>query len=171
MIFLAGTCMFTRLPFYTFFACGLSFLISCKDTEKESVGKINNISYIKEQPITPESLSGCYQSTIKKDTAFLRLTFTNDSLFTGQLMYNHFEKDKNTGTLKGIWRDSILLADYSFNSEGVTSTREVIFKIKDHYLVEAYGEMKQIKNKSVFNDPGNLFYNIEHPFYEIECEK
>ena len=76
----------------------------------------------------PLVLNGCYQMTLKRDTVNLQLN-VNDTIVTGDLQYDFFEKDRNEGTLKGVLRNDIITGDYTFQSEGTTSVREVIFKI------------------------------------------
>ena len=52
----------------------------------------------------PFVLTGCYQMTLKKDTAFLNLQVV-DTTVTGILNYRFFEKDQNKGTLQGVLRN------------------------------------------------------------------
>lgn len=117
---------------------------------------------------TPLVLTGCYEMTMKKDSAFLDLQVT-DTVVTGTLTFDFFEKDRNKGTLQGVLRNDHILADYTFQSEGVTSVREVVFKIKDSTLVQAHGELKEAGSKLVFVDKENLQYEETHPFIKVAC--
>jgi hypothetical protein len=92
----------------------------------------------------------CYALT-GKDTVFLKLEkFPN--VVTGALSYKIKEKDSNKGTIDGVLRGDTLLADYTFASEGTTSTRQVIFLIKDGMATEGYGSMEEKKGKMQFKD-------------------
>lgn len=116
----------------------------------------------------PLNLNGCYQMTMKRDTADLNLT-VKDSLVTGTLDYQFFEKDKNTGILKGVLRNNKIYADYTFQSEGVTSVREVIFKIQNGALLQASGDLTEANGKVVFKDVTALDYNNIFPFVKVDC--
>lgn len=114
-------------------------------------------------------LTGCYQMILKRDTATLELD-VKDSTVTGTLQYRWFEKDWNEGTLKGHVRQDRIHADYSFHSEGVTSVREVVFRIaEDGSLVEGFGDLVQQDRKLVFADKEALQYQETHPFLPIPC--
>lgn len=114
-------------------------------------------------------LSGCYQMTLKRDTATLQLEL-QDSTVTGTLEYRWFEKDWNKGTLHGVLRQDRIHADYTFRSEGITSVREVVFQIaEDGSLVEGFGDLVQKEGKLVFADKQALQYQVNHPFLPIPC--
>lgn len=113
-------------------------------------------------------LEGCYEMTLKRDTATLSLHL-QDSIVTGNLRYNWYEKDDNTGTIKGVLRDSLIFADYTFESEGLTSVREVIFKIQEDGLLQASGELEDRNGKIVFRNPSSLQYTYSSPFVKVAC--
>jgi len=118
---------------------------------------------------TPIVLAGCYQMTMKNDSAWLDLT-VNDTIVTGKLKYNLYEKDSNTGTINGVVRDNMIYADYTFQSEGITSIREVIFKISGDTLIQAFGDLAEKNGKVVFTDKNNLQYINTSPFIKGNCE-
>lgn len=118
--------------------------------------------------VQPFVLTGCYEMTMKKDSAFLDLQ-VEDTLVSGTLDFNFFEKDRNRGTLKGVLRNDRILADYTFSSEGVTSVREVIFLIKNGTLLNAYGALKEQGGKLVFADREDLQYGEANPFIKVPC--
>lgn len=113
-------------------------------------------------------LDGCYQMTIKRDTANMKLNIVNSTV-TGDLVYDWNEKDGNAGTLKGVLRDSLIFADYSFQSEGMTSVREVIFKIKDDSLQWGYGNITEKEGKIIFRDRDKIQFDSNSPFIKIPC--
>lgn len=116
----------------------------------------------------PFALAGCYEMTFKKDSAFLDLQL-DDTLVKGELTFNLFEKDKNTGTIQGVLRNDKIFADYTFQSEGVTSVREMILQIKDGTLLQAYGDLKEENGKLVFVDQDKLQYQNANPFIKVAC--
>jgi hypothetical protein len=114
-------------------------------------------------------LGGCYQMILKRDTATLELDL-KDSTVTGTLQYRWFEKDRNEGTLRGILREDAIHADYSFQSEGGTTVREVVFRIgEDGSLQEGFGDLVPRQGKLVFADKQALQYQVSHPFLSIPC--
>ena len=118
----------------------------------------------------PLVLSGCYEMVMKQDTASLVLHVT-DTTVTGNLNFHWYQKDRNEGTLKGVLRNDMIYADYSFQSEGLTSVREIIFKIKDTTLLQGTGELAEQNGKIVYQDKENLSFNETYPFIKVACNK
>ena len=116
----------------------------------------------------PFALAGCYEMTMKKDSAFMQLQL-EDSVVSGTLNFHFFEKDRNTGTFKGVLRGDRILADYTFQSEGVTSVREIVFKIKDTMLLHGFGELKEEGGKLVFENVDAVQYQMANPFIKTDC--
>ncbi len=102
--------------------------------------------------------------SLKQDTATLSLNTTGDSV-TGSLSYHWYERDDNDGTFKGIIKnDSIILANYTFQSEGITSVRQVVFKIKDSVLLQGYGEQFTKNDTALFRDVNLVIFDTKNPF-------
>lgn len=116
----------------------------------------------------PVVLEGCYQMVVQRDTATLYLDVAGTAI-SGKLVYNHYEKDDNEGSFKGELRDNLLIADYLFRSEGVTSTRKVAFKIRDSVLLEGYGEVLQRDAREIYQHTDRLQFDSTHPFRKIDC--
>lgn len=116
----------------------------------------------------PVVLAGCYEMTMKRDTAFLSLQ-VQDTVVSGKLRFHWYARDGNVGTIKGVLRDSLIVADYTFESEGLTSVREVIFKIEGPVLQQAVGELEERDGKIVFRDHAQLQYMRTYPFVKIAC--
>ncbi|KAA5533953.1 putative periplasmic lipoprotein [Paenimyroides baculatum] len=102
--------------------------------------------------------SGMYNYQENGTTVTLQLMVDGNKA-SGNLMYALKEKDRNSGTFIGEIKDGILLADYTFSSEGVLSERQVAFKLTETSAVEGYGDVEQINGKMVFKDPANLEYD------------
>ena len=103
----------------------------------------------------PVRLEGCYQSVVQRDTATLYLNIIGNEV-TGKLVYNHYEKDDNTGSIKGELRDNHIYADYIFQSEGGTSAREVAFKLQDTVLQEDHLAAALLYRATAFQQHGVL---------------
>ncbi len=94
------------LAAFLFIACNTGVPIN--STEKDSTLTRSE----KPKPAT-SSISGCYAMTNNKDSATMKLN-ENGNKVSGNLIINLFEKDKNSGTLDGIIKDGLLIADYTF---------------------------------------------------------
>ena len=110
--------------------------------------------------ISPAELSHttCYSYVNKNDTVLLKTTTINSTV-TGILTYNYYQKDKNKGTIQGQMKGELLLADYTFFSEGVQSVRQVAFKKNWNTFIEGYGESEEKEGKMVFKTNAKLNFS------------
>jgi hypothetical protein len=93
-----------------------------------------------------------------------------DGFINGTLVYNYFEKDKNKGTLQGRMKGELLIADYTFASEGVESVRQVVFKQHGDTFTEGYGEVQVINGKSSFKNLDSLDFGHSFILRKIDCK-
>lgn len=116
-------------------------------------------------------LSGtnCYLYAGEADTVSLKLTHDGDSV-SGYLDYRLKEKDKNTGTIKGKMNGNILIAEYTFFSEGVQSTRQVAFKLDGDSFFEGYGESYNQNDKAYFRNTDALNFEGSMELAEVACQ-
>lgn len=108
----------------------------------------------------------CYSYNGNGNKIELQLHVTSDSV-SGTLNYSLAEKDSNTGTLKGKLVNNVLIADYTFQSEGMESLRQAAFKLKDNKWIEGYGEMT--KDGTHFKDVAHLKFTPTMPLSKINC--
>ncbi len=150
----------------------LLFISACNSQQDNVTSRdvIKDSSNSKEINSAMSNMNGCYTSILKKDTATLKINTTNDDKVSGDLVYKHFEKDNNSGTIKGKVQDSLIIAEYTFQSEGMTSVREVVFKIKGENLVEGYGDINMNGDTARFKDLSQLKYQNGQPFVKGECK-
>ena len=111
---------------------------------------------------TTEPIIGCYVAHLLKDIYTLRIDSQKGETFSGELSYNNYQKDSSSGLYSGIYKDGILLGEYSFDSEGMHSTRQVIFKKENNNFVEGFGDYDKsgenfIDVNSVTYDPNTTF--------------
>jgi hypothetical protein len=83
---------------------------------------------------------------------------------SGILAFNNSQKDSSSGTFLGTLTNDVLLGNYSFDSEGVRSNREVIFKKVGDNLVEGFGPVKTVRGNEVFVTPLNVSYDPKSTF-------
>jgi hypothetical protein len=152
----------------------LIWCTSCNDnTRNEPEGAAREIAKDTElnnntAAATPILLDGCYRMVAKMDTINMRLNVI-DSFVTGDLSYHLYAKDQNEGSVKGVLRDSMIIAQYTFRSEGMLSVRQVAFKMAGSALVEGFGDLDTKRDTMRFKDVSKLTFNYERPFNKVPC--
>lgn len=147
----------------TSFILALALLTSCgsqPDKTEKQTGDQNNSKGI---PVN------CYEYAQEGDTITLQLVHIGD-LFTGALHYKLKEKDMNVGTIKGSMTNGILVADYTFKSEGTSSTRQVAFKQVGNTFVEGYAETVDENGVTKFRNLDSLVFSSSIKLQETVCE-
>lgn len=148
------------LALFTFFA-----LSSCKKEENEPLVTPT----VQEEMVANEFQIICYQGIIKSDTINLSLEIAENQDVKGDLSYLFFEKDKNNGVVVGKMVGDTLKGNYTFMSEGLESSREIVFLRKGKIMIEAYGDVEQVNKKTVFKDPKKLYFDSATVLSEIDC--
>lgn len=134
-------------------------MLSCKKEAKNTenlIGSRTDTTRIEASAME----SGKYLYQKEGDTISLQLQ-VKDSKVTGELVYKLKEKDANTGTIEGEIKDNVIIALYTFQSEGTTSVRQVAFKFTDKGVVEGYGAVEEKEGKVLFKDINTLNYTDE----------
>lgn len=140
-----------KLPisfFYTALVMGGLF-VSCNSNPTKNTG----IDTKKSESDTTYNI--CYSSFVKKDTVLLNALMYGDSI-KGSLGYKLYEKDRNNGTILGRMYGDTLRALYTFMSEGVESSRQVIFLKQDSLLIEGVGDLKEENGRVIFDNVNSV---------------
>jgi hypothetical protein len=120
----------------------------------------DNSSVVREEPII-----GTYIGRLANDVYILTILFQQGESFTGTLDIKNFEKDSSTGTLKGTYKNGILLADYTFQSEGTESVGWVAFKKVTNGFIRGFGNVDpETKTQSI--NSNQLTFDSS-PVYEL----
>ena len=115
------------------------------------------------------SLDGCYLGNVGQDTAFLSLSQEGTQV-SGNLSYQFYEKDQNSGSVQGeVLGDSLLLLSYTFMSEGMESKRQVAFLHKDGKLIEGTGALKEQDGGFTFEDIAQLNFGNSFELASTDC--
>lgn len=112
----------------------------------------------------------CYAHISATDTIRLTLQTTQPTA-TGRLTYHYLEKDRNQGTISGTMHGDTLLADYTFQSEGTTSVRQVAFLRRDIGFIEGFGPVAERQGKMVFTQPRTLTFDAKYTLLPVACPK
>jgi hypothetical protein len=138
-------------------------LVGCKKEIKETP-----TVPIAEEVIPDEPKLECYLYDESGNAISVQLSY-NENNVSGSLTYALKEKDSNNGVFVGQIKDNILIADYTFLSEGTKSKRQIAFQIKDNQLLQGYGEMNEDGTK--FKDVAKLKFNATMPLKKQDCPK
>lgn len=132
-----------------------------KDVTEDS--QVVNSSDISVEEIT----STCYFDDIKNDSVYLKIT-DNLGTITGKLRYKNYQKDSSNGDVMGFMSGDTLKLNYIFNSEGVSSTREIWFLKKNNLLVEGIGDQDGEGNYTNIKD---IRFENGHSLQPEDCQK
>ncbi|MCV9926999.1 hypothetical protein OIU83_05025 [Flavobacterium sp. LS1R49] len=135
-------------------------LVSCKKNKPEEV-TLDAVESVGEQ---------CFESVINKDTIKMTLNTNSRNEVNGELIYKIYEKDKNEGTINGTIKGDTLIADYTFQSEGVSSVREVAFLKKGTTYIDGYGDLIEKNGKMVFKDKKTLKFDAKMTLSKVDCK-
>ncbi len=121
-----------------------------------------------QNPIVVEDLiEGCYVASLSKDVYTLTILSQQGETVVGTLSFKNYQKDSSSGTFNGTYKDGILFGDYSFNSEGMDSVMQVIFKKQGNDFVRGYGDVDATGTR--FTDLYNITYDTKAVFVASEC--
>lgn len=154
------------------FAMLLVTAISCgnnnvqENTSATNTDSTNNTDSLVAASAQPAP--SCYQYIHGKDTVLLSISGEAITV-TGLLSYNYYQKDKSSGDIQGNMYGDTLIADYTFQSEGTTSVREVAFLKKDSSFVEGYGDVEEKDGKMVFKNRNTIQFTGK-PLKIAECK-
>lgn len=141
----------------------VSAMIACQGNNTQTTATNTKVAE------TDTNSKQCFQYINNKDTASLSLV-TNNGTVNGVLSYNLFEKDKNNGTVAGIVKGDTIIADYTFQSEGTTSSRQVVWLKKNDQLIEGSGDVEEVKGKMKFKNTFSLRFDPSMVFKPITCK-
>jgi hypothetical protein len=156
-----------RITTFATFAFGLGLLTACNEQPAQRTDEQANTP-ASAAPSTPAGPQ-CYAYTAGKDTVRLILQTTQPTV-AGQLIYSYFEKDRNRGTISGAMHGDTLLADYTFQSEGTTSVRQVAFVRRGSGFIEGYGDIAERNGKTVFEKPHALQFDSKNLLSPVACQ-
>ena len=135
-------------------------LFSCNDQSLKT--DINDVKTLPE-------VRNCYQYAGNRDIIVLNLISKGDSV-KGSLSYSLYQKDNSIGTIQGKMKGDLLIADYTFQSEGITSVRQVAFKQRGASFIEGYGEVSNEGNRTVFKDINSLNFGHSGVLMKVFCK-
>lgn len=143
-------------------------LLSCTNSPDHKSEAVSESSVAKMSQQKMLSSGDCFRFERNGDIVEFKIVSAEDTIVAG-LSYALFEKDKNTGQFKGVYKDSLLTGNYNFMSEGQQSSRDVVFKVTDSTLREGYGNSKTIGNTVRFVDVNTLKFDSNLILKKVDC--
>lgn len=134
---------------------GVGIYFTSKISKAPTTVSTDNIE--EPEDVAVESVLGCYVSRTGNDVYTLNIQNQTGENVSGALAFKNYQKDSSSGTFDGTYKDGILLGDYSFQSEGMFSVMQVIFKKMEGGFVRGYGEV---------NDEGTRFVDVNNINYD-----
>ena len=139
------------------------------DKKKEEEKQVVTEQEMEQPEITIQDKE-CFLWTSKgKDTIKMSMITANGGNVSGDLEYNFFEKDGNTGKFSGVAKGDTLYVTYDFESEGMKSTRESAFLRQGNNLIEGFGEVETNGNAQTFKDKKTLKFDAGITLNKVEC--
>lgn len=123
----------------------------------------------KEAEIVEPAGDQCYVSSANNNGIKLSFNVNSHQEVNGKLSYDLTGKDKNEGIINGNMVGDTLIADYTFDSEGVSSVRQVVFLQKDGTLIEGYGETVTANDRVIFKDKKKLKFDPQNTLLKVDC--
>jgi len=154
---------------------GIALLVSACNSSNTTSNDADSTSVTSvDTTLTPAvpaqvKVTDCYIYIKNRDTVKLKLNTENEEL-TGDLSYNLFEKDSNKGTIAGEIKGDTILAEYTYDSEGMRSTREIVFLKRDGKLYEGFGDVEEKSGKTVFKNRAKLKFEDAIILSLTECK-
>jgi hypothetical protein len=146
-------------------------LVACQPKPAGTDQSANNAAEAESTPRseTTAATKKCYAHYKNRDTVELSIVTTGKQV-TGTLRYQLFEKDRNNGTITGEIKGDTLLANYTFNSEGTESQRQVAFLRKGDQFVEGYTGVEEKGGQIIFKDAKSLKFDGTIRLSEMPCK-
>lgn len=111
----------------------------------------------------------CYAQVKHRDSTYLDL-HTKGEQVTGTLNISLYEKDRNSGTVSGLVKGDTLLLDYTFQSEGTQSVRQVAYLHKDGKLIEGFADVQEQNGKTSFKSLSDLKFDGSVVLEQSNCK-
>ncbi len=119
-----------------------------------AIGFVFSLLLPKVFPTNPQ-LFACYHAQVGSSNALLEVKEQQGEKTSGSLIFQNYEKDSSYGDFTGSYKENKLSITYTFQSEGVESTRPIIFEQSNNVLKAEGFTFEPIKDcSSVLYDQG-----------------
>jgi len=143
--------------------------ISLYGCKKETDNSENGQDSVTVKETEVQSIHECYAFVQQKDTIELEID-QEGAKASGNLHFKNFEKDSNHGPVSGEFVGDTLKLDYTFQSEGTTSIREIRFLKSGNSMIMGIGDMDDKGGKMMFTKPSEIKYDENLVLVKTECK-
>lgn len=119
--------------------------------------------------VIEEPILGCYVATLGPDIYSLNISSQDDDMVEGSLVFNNFQIDSSSGSFIGTYQNDILFGNYSFQSEGMNSDMQVIFKKTENGFLRGYGEV-DLESGTTFSNLDEINFDDGYEFILTNAE-
>lgn len=110
----------------------------------------------------------CYLFNDGRDSIKMTIEISN-SKAKGDLDFFYNEKDHNSGSFIGEVKGDTLWGKYNYKSEGIESSREIVFLRKGNGWIQGYGEITEKDGGFVFTDNAEIRFDHNFTLEEVAC--
>ncbi|MFC4211428.1 hypothetical protein ACFOWA_09560 [Pedobacter lithocola] len=146
----------------------VTILLSACQSDSKKYTTVDS-SIMSNQQAPYKSPDECFIYTKNRDTATLLMYGSADKIL-GELRYNFYEKDKNSGVIYGVLKGDTITVDYKFQSEGVYSHREIVWVRKGDTLLEGSGDVYEENGNVKFKNKRKLTFGKGIVFTKTKCK-
>lgn len=139
------------------------FLVtSCKqDTNKDERLPADRIDLPKTDATRPDQALRdgwhCFEYTMDRDTYDIRLNI-NQQAVTGHMRFKNYQKDSSEGAITGTLVEDILNIYYNFESEGMSSVRQIMLKVRNNLVITGEAEEVHRGDSALIGNPDAVVY-------------
>lgn len=130
-------------------------------------------SLLNPEEVKANSTLGCYFANVGDDLFIMNINYHENTTVSASLGYKPYKSDPSKGLLVGNYTNGILQGIYTFESEGMSSERELFFKRDGDGFIPASGPVELIDGKfERFQRPLNLTWDAKFRYSPgEECSK
>lgn len=112
--------------------------------------------------------TGCYMQILQRDTLAVRLDQSGRTV-TGRMIFDNYQKDGSSGSVKGVVEGNVVKLWYNFQSEGMNSIMQVWLKKEGDKLIRGTGDMTNKGDSSYFSNPSAVKYSSSQSYTKMNC--
>jgi len=111
-----------------------------------------------------KAITGCFEATLSADHYFLEIVSVNGQNVKARVSFQNANKDSSHGTFAATYNSKTLKGIYNFQSEGLNSRRELIFKKTARGWQEGFGDVVVNGNLESFKDSKKITWDNQYEF-------
>lgn len=142
------------------------FFAACNSQQNKTENK-DSVNITGATDSTPAT--HCYQYIKDKDSVEMKVVYMGNAV-SGSMTYKLSGKDRNNGTFSGDMNGSLIVAYYTFFSEGRQSVRQIALKQEKGSLTEGYGYVYTRNDSVLFRNIDSLQFDKGIKLDETPCQ-